>query len=88
LVTVLVVLFVFTASTLACTENFLIAISKPYFGPATESFLARQCKHLNIEVGDLAQSHLKGLAKWVEASGALIMDAAKAAEVAKKIASL
>jgi hypothetical protein len=65
------------------------AISKPYFGPATESFLARQCKgHLSIDMGDLAQSHLKDLAKWVESSGALIMDPGKAAEVAKKIACL
>jgi hypothetical protein len=67
----------------------VIAISKPYFGPATESFLARQCKgHLNIEVGALAQSHLKDLANWVEKSGALIMDATKAAEVGRKIAKL
>jgi hypothetical protein len=29
---------------------------------------------------------LKELAKWVESSGALLMDAAKAAEVAGKIA--
>ena len=67
----------------------VIAVSKPYFGPATESFLSRQCKgHLNIEVASLAQSHLPELAKWVERSGALIMDAAKAAEVAAKIANL
>ena len=64
----------------------VIAISKPYFGPATESFLDRQCKgHLNIEVGSLTVAHLKELAKWVESSGALVMDAAKAAEVAGKI---
>jgi hypothetical protein len=67
----------------------VIAISKPYFGPATESFLNRQCKgHLNIEVSALTESHLKELAQWVQRSGALIMDAAKAAEVAGKIASL
>jgi hypothetical protein len=51
--------------------------------------LARQCKsHLHIEVSDLAQSHLRDLAKWVENSGVLKMDAAKAAEIAKKIAAL
>jgi hypothetical protein len=67
----------------------VIAISKPYFGPATESFLARQCKgHLNVDVGSLTQSHLKDLATWVEKSGALIMDAGKAAEVGRKIAKL
>jgi hypothetical protein len=67
----------------------VMEISKPYFGPATESFFARQCKgHLNIEMSALAQAHLKELAKWVETSGALIMDPAKAAEVAKKISAL
>ncbi|HEX3375323.1 MAG TPA: hypothetical protein VHS29_00580 [Candidatus Acidoferrales bacterium] len=64
----------------------VIAISRPYFGPATESFLDRQCKgHLNIDVSALTAAHLKDLAKWVESSGALVMDAAKAAEVAGKI---
>ncbi len=67
----------------------VIAISKPYFGPATESFLSRQCKeHLKIEVSALTEEHLNDLASWVEASGALIMGAAKAAEVAAKIAKL
>jgi hypothetical protein len=67
----------------------VLALSKPYFGPATESFLTRQCKsHLNVEVANLTQSNLKELAKWVENSGSLIMDAAKAAEIAKKIAAL
>jgi len=67
----------------------VIAISKPYFGPATEAFLNRQCKgHLNIDVSELAQSHVKELAKWVERSGALLMDAAKASEIAGKIAKL
>jgi hypothetical protein len=67
----------------------VIAISKPYFGPATESFLERQCKgHLNIHVDALAAAHMTELAKWVEASGALLMDAAKAAEVAGKIAKV
>jgi hypothetical protein len=67
----------------------VIAISKPYFGPATESFLNRQCKgHLNIDLLNLDQSQIKELAKWVESSGAMLMDAAKAAEVARKIAKL
>lgn len=67
----------------------IIAVSKPYFGPATEAFLARQCKgHLSTEVTALSQGQLKELAKWVETSAALIMDAAKASEVAKKIAAL
>jgi hypothetical protein len=67
----------------------VIAVSKPYFGPATQSFLSRQCKkHLNIELNSLTESHLEELAIWVKTSGALIMDAAKAADVARKIANL
>jgi hypothetical protein len=67
----------------------VIAVSKPYFGPATQSFLSRQCKkHLNIELNSLTESHLEELAVWVKTSGALIMDAAKAADVARKIANL
>ncbi len=67
----------------------VIAVSKPYFGPATESFLSRQCKgHLKVDVGDLTPSHLAELAKWVASSAALIMDPAKATEVANKIAKL
>jgi hypothetical protein len=67
----------------------VIAVSKPYFGPATQSFLSRQCKkHLNIELNSLTESHLDELAIWVRTSGALIMDAAKAADVARKIAAL
>jgi hypothetical protein len=64
----------------------VVGLSKPYLGPATESFLARQCStHLKIDIATLGSSHLPDLAKWVENSGSLIMDAAKAAELAKKI---
>jgi hypothetical protein len=62
-------------------------MSKPYLGPATESFLARQCKgHLNVDIAAITPAHLKELAVWVERSGALIMEPAKASELAKKIA--
>lgn len=67
----------------------VLEVSKPYLGPAAESFLARQCKsHLNIEMSALGAANVKDLAKWVEQSGALIMDAPKAAELAKKIAAM
>jgi hypothetical protein len=67
----------------------VLAISKPYLGPATESFMERQCKgHLNISMADLAQVHLKELAKWVQIGGALVMDATKAADLSKKISAL
>ncbi len=67
----------------------ILALSKPYLGPAAESFLARQCKgHLSIEMTALTSAHLKDLAAWVERSGGLIMDAPKAAELGKKIAAM
>ncbi len=38
---------------MSATSDKVIGLSKPYFGPATESFLARQCKsHLKIELQD------------------------------------
>jgi hypothetical protein len=74
---------------MSATSDKVLALSKPYLGPAAESFLARQCKnHLNIEMPALEPSQLKDLAKWVEAGASLIMDAAKAAELSKKIAAL
>ena len=74
---------------MSATSNKVVALSKPYFGPATESFLARQCKaHLQIEFADLQESQLKELAKWVEIGGGLIMDAAKATAISKAIAEL
>ena len=66
----------------------ILALSKPYLGPAAESFLSRQCKgHLNIEMDAITSAQLKDLAMWVERSGSLIMEPAKAAELAKKIAA-
>ncbi len=67
----------------------VLAITRVYLGPATESFLARQCQgHLHIEVSALEHSHLKDLAKWVEVGGALVMDPAKATDLSRKIAAL
>jgi hypothetical protein len=65
----------------------VIAASKPYLGPATESFIARQCQsHLKVDPATLTVINLKALSEWVERSGALVMDPAKATELAKKIA--
>lgn len=67
----------------------VIAASKPYLGPATESFIARQCQsHLKVDPSALTAINLKALSEWVERSGALVMDPAKATELAKKIALL
>ena len=73
---------------MSATSDKVVNLSKPYFGPATEQFLARQCKsHLKIELADLGPTHLKDLAKWVELGAGLIMDPVKGAELAKKIAT-
>lgn len=62
------------------------ALSKPYLGPATEQFIARQCKsHLKIDPANLTAAQLTDLAKWVDNSACLIMDKTKAAELAQKI---
>ncbi len=66
----------------------VIALTKPYLGPATDAFLTRQCGHLKIELSQLTQAHLKDLAPWIQRSGALVMDAGKAAELAKKLVAL
>ncbi len=68
----------------------VIAASKPYLGPATEIVqYARQCQsHLKVDPSALTAINLKALSEWVERSGALVMDPAKATELAKKIALL
>ncbi|MGB6690639.1 MAG: hypothetical protein WBE76_22605 [Terracidiphilus sp.] len=66
----------------------LLSVSKPFLGPATESFLQRQCAHIKVEMTALTSANLKDLAIWVNRSGALIMDAQKADVLAKKIAAL
>jgi hypothetical protein len=74
---------------MSVTSEKIVTLSKPYFGPATEQFLARQCKsHLKIELADLGPTHLKDLSKWVELGAGLIMDPAKGKELANKIATI
>jgi hypothetical protein len=69
--------------------NKVVAVSKPYLGPATEQFLTRQCKlFLKIDSAALTTAHLKELAGCFEVGGRAIMDPAKATELAKKIAAL
>jgi hypothetical protein len=67
----------------------VIEVSKPYLGPAAIQFIERQCKsHLKTEPSLLAATQLQDLSKRVEISAGLIMDAGKAAELARKIAAL
>jgi hypothetical protein len=69
--------------------NKVLALSKPYLGPATEAFLGRQCKlFLKIDMAALTSANLKELANCFELGGRAIMDPAKATELAKKIAAL
>ncbi len=66
-----------------------IALSKPYLGPATESFIDRQCKtRLKIEPPQLMATQLAELSKWVGVGAGLIMDQGKANELAAKVAAL
>jgi hypothetical protein len=69
--------------------NKVLAVSKPYLGPATEQFLARQCKlFLRIDSAALTAGNLKDLAGCFETGARAIMEPAKATELAKKIAAL
>jgi hypothetical protein len=66
----------------------VVGISKPYLGPAAEQFVARQCKLLRIEAPALANDNLLALAKWMEVGAKLVMDEAKAKELASKVKAL
>jgi hypothetical protein len=67
----------------------VVEVAKPFLGPATESFIARQCKaHLKIDATALAPTHMKDLAKWTQVGAGLIMDPSKATALALKISAL
>lgn len=67
----------------------VVATSKPYLGPATESFLSRQCKaHLKKQPDELISADLATLASWIEIGAGLVMDQAKATELAGKVKGL
>jgi hypothetical protein len=64
----------------------VVSVSRTYLGPATEAFIARQCKsHLKKESAELARADMATLAKWMEIGAGLLMDQAKAAELATKV---
>ena len=67
----------------------VVEVAKPYLGPAAGKFISRQIGgHLSIQDAQLAKQHLPELAKWVHSSGGMLMDDAKAKELADKIAKL
>ena len=64
----------------------VLGISKAYLGPAAETFITRQCKsHLKKDPSDLIALDLVALSKWMEVGAGLVMDPAKASELARKV---
>ena len=68
----------------------VVLISTNYLGPATLKFLQRQTSaHMNgLNLNDLEKEDLVALSKWIQISAALLIDPAKAKELADKIAKL
>jgi hypothetical protein len=65
----------------------LVAVSRPYLGPATEQFLKRQCLvYLGTEGDRLVQSQVAELSKGIQIAATRVMDESKAAELASKVA--
>lgn len=67
-----------------------LTISVEYLGPAAKVFLERQTKwHMDgLGFDDLEPKHVAELAKWVGISGALVIEPAKAKDLAVKIGAL
>lgn len=65
----------------------VLAVTIQYLGPASKRFLDRQTKfHLDgLEFDDIGPQHIPELAKWINISGQLIVDKAKAEELSEKI---
>ena len=65
----------------------VLQIATSYLGPASKTFLERQTKgHMGgLAFDDITKQHLPDLAKWVKVSAALVIDAAKADELANRI---
>ena len=67
-----------------------LEISVMYLGPAAKVFMERQTKfHLDgLAFDSLEPQHVAALAKWVNISGALVIDPVKAKELSEKIGSI
>jgi hypothetical protein len=67
-----------------------IGVAVSYMGPVGQRFLERQTmSHMNgLPLGKLDKSHLSELAKWIQISAGLVMDANKASEFATKVKGL
>ncbi len=68
----------------------VLKLTTSYIGPVSQKFLERQTmSHMNgLNFSALETKHLPELAKWVQTSGGLLIDPARAQDLAKKIATL
>jgi hypothetical protein len=68
----------------------VVLISANYLGPAARKFLQRQTSgHMNgLNLDDLERKDLPALARWIQTSASLVIDPAKARELADKIAKI
>lgn len=67
-----------------------LAVSVTYLGPAAKVLLERQTKWQmdGLAFDALEPKHLSELSKWVRISAALVVDPAKAKELAEKICAM
>ncbi|MBI2265721.1 MAG: hypothetical protein HYU64_11190 [Armatimonadetes bacterium] len=66
----------------------VMVVAKPYLGIATDQFLKRQLKHINVEPAALQKGQVGDLAKWIEVSSKMLMGEAKAKELKEKVLKL
>jgi hypothetical protein len=68
----------------------VLKLTSVYIGPASQKFLERQTiSHMNgLAFNALERKHLPELVKWVNTSAALLINPAKAKELADKISAI
>jgi hypothetical protein len=68
----------------------VLKLTTTYIGPASQKFLERQTiSHMNgLAFSVLEKQHLPELVRWVNTSAGLLINPAKAKELADKIATL
>jgi hypothetical protein len=68
----------------------VLKLTTTYIGPAALRFLERQTtSHMNgLQFNNIEKQHLPELSKWVNTSAGLVVDKAKAQELANKILAL
>lgn len=68
----------------------VLKLTATYIGPASQKFLERQTvSHMDgLAFNMLEKKHLPDLAKWVNTSAGLLINPAKAKELADKISAI